>query len=186
MDITTVNRMPRAAFVAEFGGIFEHTPWVAARAYAARPFADRDALHAALVAAVQAASHEEQLTLLRAHPDLAGREAQAGTLTDASVAEQASAGLDRLSGDEVAALLRLNAGYRARHGFPFVIAVRRHTKESIFAEFARRLCNDTATELAAALGQVYAIAGLRLAARVTADCVEPGGRSGAEPSGTLQ
>ena len=168
MDITTVNRMRHAEFVAAFGDIFEHSPWVADRTYAARPFADRDALHAAMVAAVQAASREEQVTLMRAHPDLAGKEAQAGTLTESSVAEQASAGLDRLSHAEMATLLRCNAAYRARHGFPFVIAVR-HAKEGVFAELQRRLDNDTATELAAGLGQVYVITGMRLAMRVAAD-----------------
>ena len=109
MDITAVNRMDHPSFLAAFGGVFEHSPWVADRAYAACPFADIDALHAAMRRVVETATRDEQLALLNAHPDLAGKEACAGTMTDASVAEQASAALDRLSPEEmdrIAALIR--------------------------------------------------------------------------------
>ena len=162
MDMPTVDRMDRNAFVAAFGAIFEHSPWVAERAYAARPFGDVDRLHAAMTAAVQASSRAEQLALLRAHPDLAGKEAQDGTLIEASVGEQASAGLDRLTKAEVARIAEANAAYRARHGFPFIIAVRHYTKEGILHEFARRLANDTEVELRADLEQVFAITRIRL------------------------
>ena len=162
MDIAATNRMDRMAFVATFGDIFEHSPWVAERAFGARPFASIAALHDAMTAAVRTASRDEQLALLRLHPDLAGKEAQEGTMTDSSVAEQASAGLDRLTKAEIAELTQLNAAYRNKHGCPFIIAVRQHTKDGIFAEFARRLGNDSTTELAADLQQIFASTRMRL------------------------
>jgi 2-oxo-4-hydroxy-4-carboxy-5-ureidoimidazoline decarboxylase len=115
-----------------------------------------------MVAAVKGATRDEKLALLRAHPELAGKEAHAGSMTRSSVAEQASAGLDRLTDLEIRRLAELNAGYLATHGFPFIIAVHHYTKEGIFHEFARRLRNDSASELEAALEQVYAIARIRL------------------------
>jgi len=165
MDIETVNRMDRATFVATFGGIFENSPWVAARAYEMRPFASAAALHDAMATAVERATRDEQLTLLRAHPDLAGSEAREGTLTASSAAEQASAALDRLAPGELAHLGKLNAAYRARHGFPFIVAVRHYTKSGILHEFERRIDNDTGSELAWALQQVFAITRLRIAER---------------------
>jgi len=145
-----------------FGGVFEHSPWVAEHAFAARPFADIDRLHAAMVAVVRSAPREEQIALLNAHPDLAGREAEEGTMTDASVAEQSSAGLDALSAGEVARIAELNVRYRARHGFPLIIAVRHYTKAGIFHEFERRIANDTGSEHDWALSQVFAITRMRL------------------------
>jgi 2-oxo-4-hydroxy-4-carboxy-5-ureidoimidazoline decarboxylase len=162
MDIDTINRMSANEFVRAFGGVFEHSAWVAEHALAARPFADIDALHAAMVAVVRSAPREEQIALLNAHPDLAGREAEEGTMTDASVAEQSSAGLDALSAAEVARIAELNARYRERHGFPFIIAVRHYTKAGIFHEFEHRLHEASDVELAAALRQVFAITRLRL------------------------
>lgn len=166
MNIATVNGMDEAAFVAAFGGIFEHSPWVAQRAYERRPFADATALHAAMADAVRAAPREQQTALLLAHPDLAGKEARAGTMTDASVAEQASAALDRLTPDEMARIAELNRAYRARHGFPFIVAVRHYTKAGIFHEFERRIANDTQAEHAWALSQVFAITRMRLDAKL--------------------
>jgi 2-oxo-4-hydroxy-4-carboxy-5-ureidoimidazoline decarboxylase len=157
-----VNAMPAAEFRAAFGGVFEHSPWVAERAFAARPFASVDALHAALAGAVKAAGEEAQLALLRAHPELAGKEAQAGTMTGDSTAEQGGAGLDALSRDEMARIADLNRRYREKFGFPFIIAVRQNTKDGIFREFERRLAHDRDTELGASLGQVYVITRLRL------------------------
>jgi 2-oxo-4-hydroxy-4-carboxy-5-ureidoimidazoline decarboxylase len=150
------------AFVAALGGVFERSPWVAERAFDRRPFAGAAALHAAMVAVVRAASREEQLALLRAHPELAGKEADAGTLTSDSAAEQKGAGLVNLAAEEKQRIARLNAEYRARFGFPFIIAVRNYTRAGIFAEVERRLENDPATELAACLEQVYEIARFRL------------------------
>src|SRR5689334_20280145 len=157
--------MDKAAFVAAFGGIFEHSPWVAERAFERRPFASLAKLHDAMVEAVRTAPRERQTALLLAHPDLAGKEARAGTLTPSSVEEQASAALDRLSSAEMARIGELNRAYRERHGFPFIVAVRHYTKAGIFHEFERRIANDTDSEHAWALSQVFAITRMRLDAR---------------------
>ena len=167
MDIATVNAMDKPAFVAAFGDVFEHSPWVAERAYDRRPFASPSDLHAAMADAVRTAPVEQQTALLRAHPDLAGQEARAGTMTSSSVAEQASAALDRLSPDEMARVAAQNEAYRARHGFPFIIAVRHYTKAGIFHEFERRIASDTASEHAWALSQVHAITRMRIEQRVS-------------------
>jgi 2-oxo-4-hydroxy-4-carboxy-5-ureidoimidazoline decarboxylase len=161
-DWNSINGMDRAAFVQKFGGIFEKSPWVAEKAWDARPFSSVDDLHQKMVAVVKYANIDQELSLLRAHPDLAGKEAQAGTMTTSSVAEQASAGLNALSKDELQRLAAYNEQYKKRFGFPFMIAVRNHTKEGIFALFKQRLSNDTVTELGNALQQVYNITRLRL------------------------
>ncbi|MGA8899875.1 MAG: 2-oxo-4-hydroxy-4-carboxy-5-ureidoimidazoline decarboxylase [Bradyrhizobium sp.] len=161
-DMAPINAMDRAAFVKKFGSIFEKSPWVAEKAWEKRPFASLDDLHAAMVAVAKNAPASQQLALLQSHPDLAGKEAKAGTMTASSVAEQASAGLNTLSSDEFAELSGLNAAYRAKFGFPFIIAVRMYTKEGIFFEFKRRLKNDTQTEFANDLQNVYIITRLRL------------------------
>jgi 2-oxo-4-hydroxy-4-carboxy-5-ureidoimidazoline decarboxylase len=157
-----INTLPPERFVQLLGGIFEHSPWVAERAARARPFDDIGALHTAMVHAVEAATRSEQLDLLRAHPELAGREARAGEMTAPSQAEQASVGLNALSADELARIGTLNAQYRRKFGFPFIIAVRNYTRDSIFAELERRRDNDVETELGNALQQVYAITRMRL------------------------
>ena len=162
LDVEAVNKMDHAAFTEALGGIFEKSPWVAEAAWASRPFASVDDLHAKMVAVVRYANIDQQLKLLRSHPDLAGKEAQAGEMTASSVAEQASAGLNALSKEEVATLARMNAEYKERFGFPFMIAVRNHTKLGIFNLFQQRLHNDTVTELGAALQQVYNITRIRL------------------------
>jgi 2-oxo-4-hydroxy-4-carboxy-5-ureidoimidazoline decarboxylase len=162
-DMAAINAMDRVAFVEKFGAIFENSPWVAEQAWDKRPFADVDALHGAMVDVAKFASAPRQLALLQAHPDLAGKEAQAGAMTASSVTEQASAGLKSLSKDEMAQIAELNAAYKTKFGFPFIIAVRMHSKEGIFFEFRRRLRNDTATEYADDLQNVYAITRLRLA-----------------------
>ena len=150
-------------FLAVYGGIYEHSPWVAHAVWDARPLPDTvDALHAAMKAAVDAAPRERRLALIRAHPDLAGRTAVAGALSAASTAEQASAGLDRCSPDEVAAFQELNAAYKARFGFPFVIAVRGLDRGDILDAFRRRLANDADTEFDTAIEQIHTIARLRL------------------------
>lgn len=159
--------MRPAEFVAALGGVFEHSHWIAERALARRPFADVATLHAAMVGVVRDAPREEQLGLLRAHPELAGREARSGTLTTDSTAEQKSAGLTALTRDEMDRISRLNRAHRERFGFPFIIAVRRHSKDGIFAEFERRLANDAESELRECLEQVYIITRLRLDALVT-------------------
>ncbi|MGY2736839.1 2-oxo-4-hydroxy-4-carboxy-5-ureidoimidazoline decarboxylase [Sphingomonas sp. UYP23] len=139
--------------------LFEHSPWVEQRADAAAASGDR---HADLIAVVAAATPEEQLALIRAHPELAGKAAIGRTLTDASAAEQASAGLDRLTPDEFARFHALNAAYRARFDFPFIICVRLTDKAGILAAMEHRLGNDRDTEIAAALTQIGEIVRLRL------------------------
>jgi chitin deacetylase len=159
------SQMERARFAERFGGIFEHSPWIAERAHALElgPAHDCAAgVHNALCRMFRSASPEERLGVLRAHPDLAGKLAAAKRLTPDSAAEQASAALDALTDDERATFQRLNADYVARHGFPFIIAVRDQTKDSILAAFRSRIANDTETEFAMACRQVERIAELRL------------------------
>jgi chitin deacetylase len=161
------SAMDRASFLARFGGIFEHSPWVAERAFALELGPAHDSavgLHSALCRAFRAAAPEERLGVLRAHPDLAGKLAQAKRLTAESTAEQASAGLDALTDAERAAFGRMNRAYVDKHGFPFVIAVRETTKAGILAAFERRLADDTEAEFAIACGQVERIALHRLKA----------------------
>jgi 2-oxo-4-hydroxy-4-carboxy-5-ureidoimidazoline decarboxylase len=162
VDMAAINAMDREAFIGKFGGIFENSPWVAEKAWEQRPFASLDEMHAKMVAVARYAPASAQLALLQSHPDLAGKEAQAGTMTASSVAEQASAGLNSLSHDEMTRISDLNALYKKKFGFPFIIAVRMHTKEGILFEFNRRLQNDTQTEFANDLQNVYVITRLRL------------------------
>jgi 2-oxo-4-hydroxy-4-carboxy-5-ureidoimidazoline decarboxylase len=152
----------RDAFVIRYGTVFERSPWVAEEAWETGPFDRIDDLHAAMVAAVGRASRERRLELIRAHPDLAGRAAVAGDLSPESEREQASAGLDRLSPAEYEELTRLNTLYAARHGFPFVICVREHTKESILDAMRTRVGNETEEEERVALEEIAKIARLRL------------------------
>lgn len=139
--------------------LFEHSPWIEARADALPSSGDR---HADLMAVVHAATPEEQLALIRAHPELAGKAAIDRTLTEASAAEQASAGLDRLSEAEFARFHALNAAYRERFGFPFIICVRLTDKAGILAAMEARLANDRDTEIATAIAQIGEIVRLRL------------------------
>jgi 2-oxo-4-hydroxy-4-carboxy-5-ureidoimidazoline decarboxylase len=163
-DMNVINAMDRAAFVQKLGGIFEKSPWVAEKAWERRPFANLDDLHATMVNIVKHSPVPNQLALLQSHPDLAGKEAQAGAMTASSVSEQASAGLNALSKAEMMQISELNAAYKQKFGFPFIIAVRMHTKEGIFFEFNRRLQNETQAEFANDLQNVYAITRLRLGA----------------------
>jgi chitin deacetylase len=159
------SQMAREDFVARFGGIFEHSAWIADRAYDLElgPAHDSAAgLHNALARMFRSASRDERLGVLTAHPDLAGKLAQAKRLTAESTAEQASAALDALTDAERATFQRLNGEYVAKHGFPFIIAVRDNTKDSILAAFHQRIGNDTGTEFETACRQVERIAELRL------------------------
>jgi 2-oxo-4-hydroxy-4-carboxy-5-ureidoimidazoline decarboxylase len=166
ISLDQLNAIDAAAFIATVGDIFEHGPWVAERAYAARPFATVAALHEAMMQAVRAAPRSEQLVFLRGHPELGGRVARAGAMTDDSKSEQGGLGLDRLSEEEFARFERLNAAYALKFGFPFIVGVRRHTRDSILAQFERRTGNDVETELAAALSEIGHITRLRLVAKV--------------------
>jgi len=159
------SQMGLARFVERFGSIFEHSPWIAERAHALELGPAHDSalgLHNALARMFRSATPEERLGVLRAHPDLAGKLAQARRLTPESTAEQASAALDALTDAERAAFETLNTEYVAKHGFPFIIAVRDNTKDSILAAFKARIANDSATEFATACAQVERIAELRL------------------------
>lgn len=162
LSLDEVGALDAAEFAERFGGIVEHSPWVAEAACAQRPFPSLTAMHAAFMAAVEAAGEETKLTLLRAHPDLAGRAALAGDMAPDSVAEQAAAGLDRLTADEMARFQQLNGAYVRRFGFPFIMAVRHADKHQILAAFARRVENDGAREFATALAEVSKIVWMRL------------------------
>ena len=160
--LDALNAADEASFVARLGGIFEHSAWIAARVWPQRPFPSITALHQAMCAAVAAATRDEQVALIAAHPDLVGRAARSGALTTASRDEQASAGLDRLTPQEIATFDELNAAYRARFGFPFVICARENTKASILDAITHRGTNDRATEITTALGEIAKIARLRI------------------------
>ena len=147
------------AFLRRYGHLFEHSPWVVERAHALRPFPDDAALHAALMRVVAEAGEEMQRRLIAAHPELGASVA----LTKESDAEQSGAGLRGLSNDEFGRFAALNAAYREKFGFPFIICVRRQDKASILAAFTRRLAHDAATEHAAALAEIGEITRLRLA-----------------------
>ena len=161
-----VNAMPAAAFAAAFGDVAEHSPWVAERAAQARPFADREAMIAAFVAAMHAASAERQLALVCAHPDLAGKAAVAGELTEESHREQAGAGLDAMTGEEFDRFTELNRRYGEAFGFPFIFAVKGADKHQILAAFEARLANPRDAEFQTALEQVGRILRFRLEDRV--------------------
>ncbi|QDG78935.1 allantoinase PuuE [Labrenzia sp. PHM005] len=159
------SEMDRETFVANYGSIFEHSPWIAERAHDLElgPAHDCAAgVHNALCRMFRTATEEERLGVLTAHPDLAGKLAAAGRLTAESTSEQAGAGLDLLTDEERETFTKLNADYVAKHGFPFIIAVRDHTKASIMAAFHERIGNNRATEFAEACRQVERIAEFRL------------------------
>jgi len=168
LNLNTINTLEQDDFVAEFGGTFEHSPWVAKGAWAARPFASIDALHGAMIDVVRNAPRATQIAFLCGHPELAGKEAEAGTMTIESVGEQASAGLNALSKGETGELRELNARYLERHGFPFIIAVRRYSKSEVFNQLRERIARDSDIELYEALAQIGTITRLRVQAKVSA------------------
>src|ERR1700733_14878700 len=162
LTLSQLNQSGRAEFVRAVGPAFEHSPWIAELAWWKRPFDDLDALHRMLCETVNRSGEEKQLALIRAHPDLAGRAALAGTLTPASTQEQAGAGVNQLSPEEILRFQKQNAAYREKFGFPFVICARLNKKEAILAGFERRLPNGRVQEILAALEEIFKIAGLRL------------------------
>jgi len=163
-----LNKMDKAALVATLGDIFEHAPWIAETAYAKRPFTTLASLFETMTGVVNAAGSDRQAALIKGHPDLAGKAARSGSLTNDSRAEQASAGLDRLSNDEFESFHRLNDSYRSKFAMPFIVCVRRHTKDSILHQFELRLKNNTAAEHNTALIEILHIAALRLEQHVVA------------------
>ena len=163
IDIEALNRLSAEAFVARLAGIYEHSPWVAERAFAARPFASVDALHAAMQAAMLAASAGEKMALIRAHPELAGKLA-AARLTESSRSEQAGAGLDRVSAEQKARMQALNDAYREKFGFPFIVAVKGLDWGGIIERMQARMPGTREQEIAEALAQIGRIARFRLEA----------------------
>ncbi len=162
MTLEEVNRLGREEFVSRLGSVFESSPWVAERAWGSRPFGGFSELYGAMVRAVDEASEERRMDLIRAHPDLAGRAAVAGELTPESTGEQASAGLDRLTPEEYEAFTAMNRAYRERFGFPMIVCIREHTKESILQNAESRLEDSREEEVEIALGEIAKIARLRL------------------------
>src|SRR5579859_842625 len=139
LTLQTINNLDQQSFTTALSGLFEGPPWIVSQAWHARPFTSLEHLHKALCQVMYNSSVEQQVALLQAHPDLVGRAALAGTLSPASTGEQAAAGLDHLSTEEIERFTRLNLAYQARFGFPFVICARENRKESILADFAARL-----------------------------------------------
>lgn len=162
-SIADLNQLDAGAFAVALGHVFEHAPWVAARTASRRPFASRAALQDAMKQVVCRASPAEQTALICGHPELAGRAAIARELTADSTREQQGAGLDRLTRAEYERFHVLNAAYRAKFGFPFIMAVKSRSKEDILSSFAARLENSRDVEFATALEQIDRIAGFRLA-----------------------
>jgi 2-oxo-4-hydroxy-4-carboxy-5-ureidoimidazoline decarboxylase len=168
LSLAQLNAMNRAQFTEQLGGIFEHSPWIAERSWAARPFADVASLHAAMSAVLAQAGDAAQLALIRAHPQLASKAAVRGELTTASNAEQGGAGLRDCSPEEFALLGQLNQTYQQRFGFPYILAVRGHSRASIIANLQARIDKDRTQEFAEALRQIERIAALRLADLISA------------------
>ena len=169
ITLETLNAADRKTFMVAIGEVMELAPWVAEETFAKRPFASIAALYQAMTDAVRNALAERRQALINGHPDLAGKAAREGNLTADSTAEQAAAGLDKLSEQELADFHRLNDAYREKFAMPFIVCVRRHGKQSILREFARRLKNDAAAEQRTALEEIFRIAALRLDQRVTSN-----------------
>jgi 2-oxo-4-hydroxy-4-carboxy-5-ureidoimidazoline decarboxylase len=162
ISLADLNAASKAEFVATLANVVEYSPWIAEQLAGKRPFAGINQLHAALMAAIQSAEPDVQLALIRAHPDLANKTQRAAGLTAESTDEQNGAGLDRLSDAEYAAFERVNNAYRDKFGIPYIVCVRRHTKDSILRDFETRLRNITKTETRRAIEEIGRISALRL------------------------
>jgi 2-oxo-4-hydroxy-4-carboxy-5-ureidoimidazoline decarboxylase len=167
LTLSRLNSMNQTGFTTALGFAFELSPWVVERAWDERPFASLDAMHQAMMDVLDAAPTTDKLALIRAHPELAGKAAIAKQLTAESNAEQASAGLDRLTPEEYARFHELNAAYAQAFGFPFIITVRLNDKTSILAAMQARLAHDEPAEIAEAIKQIGLISKLRLLDAVT-------------------
>jgi 2-oxo-4-hydroxy-4-carboxy-5-ureidoimidazoline decarboxylase len=161
-DAAQLSALSLDDFVLRLGSIYEHSPWIAERAWHLRPFANRAEIARAMEQALRSASHEDQLALIRAHPELTGRAGVRTDLTADSSREQRGAGLDQCSPEEFSRLLELNTRYRARCGFPFILAVAGRNREQIISELGRRVDNPPEQEFATALDQIVQIADFRL------------------------
>jgi 2-oxo-4-hydroxy-4-carboxy-5-ureidoimidazoline decarboxylase len=168
-NLSELNACSKDDFVEALANIFEYSPWIAEQAAAARPYSGVKALLSAMKNAVDRAPAEQQMALIKAHPDLANKTQRAAGLTAESTSEQNSLGLDRLSDAEYEAFERVNNAYRARFGFPYIVCVRRHTKDSVLRDFERRLPNDVATETQTSINEICRIAALRLDQLVLSD-----------------
>lgn len=175
LTISAVNGLGREEFVERFGALFENSPWVVEETWEKGSFRGFEDLQRAFESTMYEAPRERQLALIRAHPDLAGKAAVAGELTEESEREQASAGLDRLTPEEFEAFTRMNREYREKFDMPMILCVREHTKESIIKNAEERLGNTREEEIHAALNEISKIANLRLRDLVE---MEPAGRGG--------
>lgn len=164
--LAELNAGGEAAFVASLGSIFEHSPWVASAVAGQRPFASAQALHDAMLEVIRAQPPQALAEFLSVHPELAGSQARAGTMTADSISEQGALALDNLGNAENSRWDALNAAYRSKFGFPFILCVRRHTRASALLHFEQRLLNDHATETRAAVDEIARVSRLRLAARM--------------------
>jgi 2-oxo-4-hydroxy-4-carboxy-5-ureidoimidazoline decarboxylase len=171
ITVEEASNFSREGFVARFGGVYEHSPWVAEAAWCERPFRGLSELHAAMESAVNAASDERKIELIRAHPDLVGKAAVAGELTPESEREQASARLNRLSPEEYEAFTQMNRSYREKFGMPLIFCVREHSKGSILKAAEQRRGNSKEEEIEMTLAEISKIARLRLE-----DLIEEGGK----------
>jgi 2-oxo-4-hydroxy-4-carboxy-5-ureidoimidazoline decarboxylase len=168
-SLADLNACSQDDFVAALSNVFEYSPWIAEQAAAARPFAGVRQLFDAMKSAVARATPELRVALIKAHPDLANKTQRAAGLTAESSAEQNSVGLDRLSDAEYEAFERVNNAYRGKFGFPYIVCVRRHTRDSILRDFERRLPNDAATETGKSIDEICRIAALRVDQLVASD-----------------
>lgn len=175
LSLSDIHALPPSGFVRHFRGVLEHSPEYAERVARQRPLASVEALATAFAQAPLSGTPDEQLALIRAHPDLAGKAALAGEITAESASEQASAGLDRLSPEEYAEFHRLNAAYHARFDMPYIVCVREHTKESILAGAATRLQNTPERERETALREIGKIARFRVLDLVEQDAAHHNG-----------
>jgi len=167
--LSDLNACSKGDFVAALANIFEHSPWIAEQAASLRPFAGVKALFDAMKTAVDRAAPELRMALIKAHPDLADKTQRAAGLTAESSAEQNSVGLDRLSDAEYDAFERVNNAYRAKFGFPYIVCVRRHTRDSILRDFERRLPNDAKADMQTSIEEICRIAALRVDQLVMSD-----------------
>jgi 2-oxo-4-hydroxy-4-carboxy-5-ureidoimidazoline decarboxylase len=162
-NLKQINSLSREDFVCVIGPVFEDSPWIAEAAWSKHPFKSVDSLHGALCKTVQSSAEAKKIDLIRAHPDLVGRAALSGTLAPASTAEQASAGLNKLTAEEIALFEKYNQSYREKFDFPFVVCARLNKKEAILKSFEARLKNSRNEEIKTALAEIEKIASLRLA-----------------------
>lgn len=161
-DIERINGLSESEFVEQFGDLFEHSPWVAAATWPKLPFSDGKSLHEGFCLSLREAAPDQQMELIRAHPDLVGLAARAGRLTAASAREQSSAGLNQLTPEEIGAFDRWNRRYQEKFGFPFIICARLNKKEAILNGFQARIEHSRDQEISAALGEIEKIAWFRL------------------------